>query len=258
MRVTVIVPVLYGEPQLGTTLTRLTALRDRLDLETLIVVDVPDPSREREARAANDPTAAEHGARAVYRIGERGFGAALRYAFAQATGDVMVPFMGDCSDDPETIVAMVGRVEGGCDVVAGSRYMRGGGVVGDTAKQRFSRWYSVAVRIAGGPPIHDISNAFKAYRREVVRSMACVADSFDVSVELTVRAARAGFRICEVPTVWTNRELGSSNFRIAREIRNYGRWLLFAAGGRLSKTPAPARPAVEADQAPAPTRDEAR
>jgi len=45
--------VLYAEPQLLETLGRLAALRDRLDVEILMVVDVPDPSREAEARAAH-------------------------------------------------------------------------------------------------------------------------------------------------------------------------------------------------------------
>jgi dolichol-phosphate mannosyltransferase len=70
------------------------------------------------------------------------------------------------------------------------------------------------------------------------------AASFDISVELTVKAALAGFRIGEIPTVWTNRELGSSNFKVANEIGNYWRWLVLAARGRLQ--PRPRSPAVPA------------
>ena len=51
MRVSLVVPVLYREPQLGQTLAGLASLRGRLDLEILVVVDVPDPSREAESRA---------------------------------------------------------------------------------------------------------------------------------------------------------------------------------------------------------------
>jgi hypothetical protein len=145
---------------------------------------------------------------------------------------VVIPFMGDQSDDPNTIPRMAEKIEEGFDVVSGSRYMRGGGIVGNTAKQRMSRLYSMLIRLAGGPPIHDVSNAFKAYRRKVVETVPTVADSFDVSVELTVKAARAGFRIGEIPTVWTNREVGTSNFNVGRELRNYRRWLLFALRGR--------------------------
>jgi glycosyltransferase involved in cell wall biosynthesis len=244
VKVTVIVPVLYREPQLAKTLSRLDTLREKEDVEILVVVDVPDASREEESRSANDPAAGGTGARILYRIGERGFGAALRYAFGQGVGDAFVPFMGDESDRAEDIPRMVEELERGYDVVAGSRYMRGGGTIGITAKQRFSRLYSLMVRLAGGPHIHDVSNAFKAYRREVVERVSTEAASFDISVELTVKAAMAGFRIGEIPTVWTNRELGSSNFKVANEIGNYWRWLVLAAQGRLQ--PRPRRPAVPA------------
>jgi hypothetical protein len=237
VKVTVIVPVLYREPQLAKTLGRLATLRETADIEILVIADVPDPSREREARDANDPAADESGARVLYRVGERGFGSALRYAFAHGAGDAFVPFMGDESDRAEDILRMVEALERGYDVVAGSRYMRGGGTAGITTKQRFSRLYSMVLRIVGGLPIHDVSNAFKAYRREVVEQVRTEAASFDISVELTVKAALAGFRIGEIPTVWTNRELGSSNFDVPKEIANYWRWLVLAGRGRLGRRP---------------------
>jgi glycosyl transferase family 2 len=237
VKVTVIVPVLYREPQLAKTLARLDSLRDKANLEILVVVDVPDPSSEHEARTANDAVAEESGARVLYRVGQRGFGPALRYAFGQGVGDAFIPFMGDESDRAEDIPTMVEALERGYDVVAGSRYMPGGQTVGITTKQRVSRLYSMLIRIAGGPPIHDVSNAFKAYRREVVEHVSTEAASFDISVELTVKAALAGFRVGEIPTVWTNRRLGSSQFKASKEIGHYWRWLVLTARGRLRLRP---------------------
>jgi hypothetical protein len=234
VKTSVIVPVLYEETRLRETLKRLERVRDRIDLEILLVVDVPDPSREAEARLANDPVAKEVGAQVEYRAGERGFGEALRRGFAVAHGDVVVPFMADVCDDPEDILRLVARIQEGYDVVAGSRYMRGGGIVGNTSKQRLSRLYSMLVRMVGGPRIHDVSNAFKAYRRSVIKGVPTEAASFDISVELTVKAAAAGFRISEIPTVWTNRREGTSRFHMRREVSNYGRWLLYAFRNRTN------------------------
>jgi glycosyltransferase involved in cell wall biosynthesis len=234
VKVTVIVPVLYREPGLTQALGRLTSLGNRADLEILVVVDVPDASREVEARRINDAVAADPGARVLYRVGERGFGSALRYAFSQAVGDVLVPFMGDESDRAEDIPRMIEKLETGYDVVAGSRYMQGGETVGMTPKQRISHAYSLLVRAVGGLEIHDVSNAFKAYRRAVVETVRTEAESFDISVELTIKAARAGFRVGEIPTTWTNRAIGTSNFRFSKEVPNYGRWLVLAARGRFA------------------------
>jgi hypothetical protein len=142
--------------------------------------------------------------------------------------------MGDESDRAEDIPRMVEKLETGYDVVAGSRYMQGGQTVGMTSKQQVSHAYSLLVRAVGGLEIHDVSNAFKAYRRAVVETVRTEAESFDISVELTIKAAQAGFRVGEIPTTWTNRAIGSSNFRFSKEILNYGRWLALAARGRFT------------------------
>ena len=236
-KTSVIVPVLYDEPRLAATLRGLAALRDVMDVEVLVAVDVPDPRREAGARARNDAVAAAAGAVALYRVGERGFGSALRWAFARASGDVVIPFMADGSDDPRDIPVMLRALDDGLDIVVGSRYMAGGRIVGNSAKQRLSRLYSTLVRLAGGPAVHDVSNAFKAYRRDVLESVPTHADSFDISVELTVRAHAAGMRVGEIPTVWTNRDAGASHFRMGRELGNYWRWLVMAARSRPAPAP---------------------
>jgi dolichol-phosphate mannosyltransferase len=245
VKASIIIPILYVEPQLRQTVGRLGALRDRLDLEILLVVDVPDASRQEEARRENDRIAGEMDAKAIYRLGERGFGSALRYGFEQATADAVIPFMGDACDEASDIPRLMNTLEEGWDVVAGSRYMRGGRVVGNSLKQRLSRLYGWLVRMVGGPPIHDVSNAFKAYRRVVVDAIPTAAGSYDVSVELTVKAYRAGFRVTEIPTTWTNRELGESNWRFSRELKRYWRWLRLAARRQVRDRPAVAPPRSE-------------
>jgi dolichol-phosphate mannosyltransferase len=231
VKASVVIPILYTEPRLGETLRALTRQAGSVDPEIVLVVDVPDPEREAETRAAIDPLAREAGAAVEYRIGRRGFGSALRTGFARATGDAVIPVMADACDDPGDIPRLVGKLDQGWDVVAGSRYMRGGRIVGNTLKQWMSRLYGFLVRILGGPPVHDVSNAFKAYRKSVVQAVDTVADSYDISVELTVKAHRAGFAITEIPTTWTNRQAGQSHWRFSRELRRYARWLRLAAAG---------------------------
>jgi glycosyltransferase involved in cell wall biosynthesis len=245
VKVSIIVPVLYGEPDLRRTVRRLRALGNHLDLEILLVVDVPDPLREEAVRQATEPIAEDVGARVHYRIGKRGFGTALREGFSLSNGDIAIPFMGDACDDPDDIPRLVAGIEQGFDVIAGSRYMRDGRIIGNTLKQRLSHLYSFLMRLCGGPRIHDISNAFKAYRREVLESVDSVSDSFDVSVELTLKASRAGFRVGEIATDWTNRRAGRSHFSFRSELRNYGRWLLLALRTRQGRSQRPGVGVVE-------------
>ncbi len=147
----------------------------------------------------------------------------------------MIPVMADACDDPGDIPRLVSKLEEGWDVVAGSRYMRGGRIIGNTLKQWMSRLYGFLVRLVGGPPIHDVSNAFKAYRSSVVETVDTAAESYDISVELTVKAHRAGFSVTEIPTTWTNRQAGESHWHFWRELRRYARWLRLAATGRRGR-----------------------
>jgi hypothetical protein len=137
--------------------------------------------------------------------------------------------MADCSDDIAALPRMLAEIEAGADIAVGCRYMPGGGIVGDDLKQRISRLYSRLLQATSGVRCRDVSNSFKAYRREVWERIDSEATSFDFSVEMTVKAAAEGYRISEVPAVWTNRQVGRSQFSMLRELPNYGRWLFYAA-----------------------------
>jgi glycosyltransferase involved in cell wall biosynthesis len=230
--VSVVIPVYVSEALLPLTLARVDAIRNDADLEVLLVVDVPRRELEHHARDANNPVAERYGAIPLYRFEERGFGSALRRGFAATHGDAVIPVMADNSDAPEDIPRLLGALEHGWDVVAASRYMRGGQIVGHSTKQWISRSYSLAIRALGGPSVADVSNAFKAYRRSVIDAVTTVSESFDISVEITVKAAAQGFTVTQVPTTWTNRAEGESRFDFARELSNYGRWLTYVAKAR--------------------------
>lgn len=232
MLVSVVIPVFYEESMLPGVLARLVDLRTRVDIEILLVVDVPDPSREDEVRSRNDALASRFQCVTLYRIGERGFGSALRKGFENTSGEIIVPMMGDGSDAPEDIPEFVRKIEQGWDVVGGSRYMREGRIVGRSLKQVVSRAYSLASLALGGPPILDVSNAFKAYRKLVLMDIDSVSESFDISVELTVKAFAQGYAITQIPTVWTNRAEGRSQFFFWHETSNYWRWLVYVVLAR--------------------------
>jgi dolichol-phosphate mannosyltransferase len=57
---------------------------------------------------------------------------------------------------------------------------------------------------------------------------------FEIGIELTAKAKRAGRPVAEIPTIWLDRQAGVSNFKIAQWIPSYLRWYRFAFGPRLS------------------------
>jgi len=229
LTVSLILPVLNQEPRLEDVLRQIQSLVGDYQPEVLVVYDVTRRELLDAVRTEQQDLGERYGVRCITRLDERGFGSALRAGFEASRGDVIIPIMGDCSDDIAAIPRMLQRIAGGADVVAGSRYMPGGAIVGDTAKQQISRLYSRGIRAVSSVPCDDLSNSFRAYRRQVWESIPNEASSFDISVEMTVKAAAQGYRVEQVPAVWTNREAGQSHFRMLKELPNYGRWLLYAA-----------------------------
>jgi hypothetical protein len=136
--------------------------------------------------------------------------------------------MADLADDLNVVPEMVRLLEEGADIAVACRYMPEGHIIGDTPKQRLSRLYSRLVSLLSTVPCRDVSNSFKAYRRQVWETIPARSTSFDLSVELTVKAAAQGYRIAEVPATWTNRATGQSSFAMLQELPAYSRWLLFA------------------------------
>lgn len=227
--VSLILPVLNHEERLTDVLEQIrTTLPDPAP-EVIIVYDVTRPGLLDAVNAEQRDLEQRYGIRAVTRTEERGFGSALRAGFEAAGGDIIIPIMADCSDDIAAIPRMLDEIQAGADIVAGSRYMPGGRIIGDTPKQQLSRLYSILMRLITGVSCQDVSNSFKAYRRAVWANIPNESTSFDISVEMTVKAATQGFRISQVPSVWTNRQVGRSQFGMLKEFRNYARWLLYAA-----------------------------
>ncbi len=96
-------------------------------------------------------------------------------------------------------------------------------------KRLLSRWAGLSLHRLRGLPTRDPTNNFKLYRTAMLRALPLDAEGgFDVALELTVKAWRAGYRIVELPATWHDRTAGRSRFRLARWLPRYLRWYLLA------------------------------
>jgi dolichol-phosphate mannosyltransferase len=155
---------------------------------------------------------------------------AIRSGIDAATGDVVIVTMADLSDDPIIANEMVRRIRAGeADIVCASRYMPGGKQSGGgMLKKTLSRFAGLSLYFAGFP-VHDVTNAFRGYRRDVLKSIEIESrGGFEYSLELTAKAHAAGYRVVEVPTHWRDRSAGQSRFRLFKWLPRYIRWYLYA------------------------------
>jgi glycosyltransferase involved in cell wall biosynthesis len=176
------------------------------------------------------------------RIG-RGVLNAMKSGIGEAHGAYVLISMGDGSDEPHLVDPMLDLARAGADIVAPSRYMRGGQQIGGPLLKRLlSRLAGLSLHWFGGVATHDATNNFKLYSRRFLDSVTIESRAgFELGLELTVKATIAGRRVAELPTTWRDRTAGKSNFKLRQWLPHYLRWYAVAFRSRLRGRPAQAR-----------------
>jgi len=165
----------------------------------------------------------------------RGVLNAIKSGLAAARAPYVLVTMGDGSDDPGDIDSMYVLAKGGADVVAGSRYMRGGHQLGGPLlKRSMSRAAGLSLHWVAGIPVHDATSNFRMYSRRLLDKVTIESDGgFELGIELTVKAHLLGMRVAEVPTTWRDRTAGQSRFQLWRWLPRYLRWYRRGIAGRF-------------------------
>lgn len=160
----------------------------------------------------------------------RGVVGAILTGFNEVESGPILVVMADLSDDLGQVDKMLALYKEGHDLVAGSRYMKGGSIEGGPwFKQLLSRMAGLSLYLFRGIPTHDATNAFKIYDRQMLKPMTIESQrGFELNLELTVKAFLAGYRIAEVPSRWKDRARGESRFQLWGWLPHYLKWYLFA------------------------------
>jgi len=199
------------------------AVLDRLPGATLLVVD--DASPDGTGRVADELAAVDPRIRVHHRPAKHGLGKAYIDGFriCLAAGAARIVQMdADWSHDPHYLPQLMAALEGGpgtprpdgADLVIGSRYVKGGGVRDWGVLRRLvSRGGSIFARTVLRLTPHDLTGAFKVWRREALAATPwdrLHSGGYVFSIEMTYLASRRGVRIAEVPIVFTDRQVGVS------------------------------------------------
>ncbi|HEX9044547.1 MAG TPA: polyprenol monophosphomannose synthase [Candidatus Limnocylindrales bacterium] len=193
-----------------------TAILGALPAATLLVVDDSSPDGTGDLAdgcAARDPRVlVEH------RAGKEGLGRAYLDGFRVALAggaSVVVQMDADWSHDPARLPAIIAPIlDGRADLVIGSRYTRGGGVVDwGLGRRLISRGGSLFAKLVLWLGPNDLTGGFKAWRASTladVPSGRIHAGGYVFQIEMTYRASRAGARVVEVPITFRDRRVGRS------------------------------------------------
>ncbi len=148
--------------------------------------------------------------------GYHGFGRAIIYGLDNMSGDAVVIMMADESDDCRDVVRYWQELNCGYDCVFGSRFIRGGGVIDyPWFKLAINRIANKFLQILFSFKLNDTTNAFKAYRREVIEGCRpLIAPHFNLTVEIPLKAAVRGYSWTVIPITWRNRRTGEAKLKI--------------------------------------------
>jgi dolichol-phosphate mannosyltransferase len=145
-----------------------------------------------------------------------GFGRAVVRGLDFSRGDAVVIMMADECDDVRDAVKYWRLLNEGYDCVFGSRFMQGGGVMDYPRVKLFlNRLANLFIRVLFRIKLNDTTNAFKAYRREVIDGCRpLISPHFNLTVELPLKAIVRGFSWTVMPITWRNRRTGVPKLKI--------------------------------------------
>jgi glycosyltransferase involved in cell wall biosynthesis len=171
----------------------------------LIIVD--DGSSDRTLEIARKIEAEDNRVRVLAQGYNQGKGAALRQGISLATAPIVIIQDADLEYDPADYEALVGPIlDGNADVVYGSRFTSPG------PHRVMYFWHSVGNKVLTtlsnaitNLNLTDMETCYKAFRREIIQSIALEEDRFGFEPEVTAKVARRGVRIYEVGISYAGR-----------------------------------------------------
>lgn len=221
MRTLVVIPTYDEALNIEQVVSELHAEQPRVDV---LVVD--DGSPDGTGEIADAMAAADSRVHVLHRTSKQGLGAAYRAGFAWGLSrgyDRLVEMDADGSHRPRDLEAMIEASREGADLVVGSRWVPGGGVVNWPWYRRLiSRGGTRYARLMLGIDVRDATGGFRVFRRhtlERLRLEDVASEGYCFQIDMTRRTLAAGMTVVEVPITFVERERGSSKMsgRIVRE-----------------------------------------
>ena len=203
MKLSIIIPVFNERATLPTVLDNVAGVS--FDKEILIVDDgSTDGTRE---YLQNMPQNPGEGIRVFFHEKNRGKGAALRTGFREVQGDIVIIQDADLEYDPGDYANLLKPIlDGRADVVYGSRFLGGPHRVLFFWHYVGNKLLTLISNMLTNLNLSDMETCYKVLRSEVIRNLAFTSNGFAIEAEITVKIAKAGYRVYETPISYSGRD----------------------------------------------------
>jgi dolichol-phosphate mannosyltransferase len=215
IKLSVVIPAHNEAESIANTVGSTVAELEQAGIEHEILV-IDDSSGDGTGEIVSAIATGNPNVRCVRSHMPPGFGHAVRAGLELYSGDVVAIMMADMSDSPRDLVLYYRVLEQGYDCAFGTRFGRGGSVQDyPRVKLVLNRLVNAGIRFLFQHGYNDTTNAFKAYRREVIDQLQpLLSNHFNLTVELPLKAITRGYSFAVVPVSWTNRRQGVSKLSL--------------------------------------------
>jgi glycosyltransferase involved in cell wall biosynthesis len=198
---TVIVPVFNERATVAEIIRRMRAVELPVVMQIIVVDDGSSDGSDKVLKALEDSTV-----RVLIHPENRGKGAAIQTALAEARGDLILIQDADLEYDPDDWPRLLEPImKGKARVVYGSRF------TGERKNMLPLHWFgnrllSLVTNVLYSSTLSDMETCYKLFDAQVLEGMTIVSKRFDFEPEVTAKVLRRGHRIYEVPISYAGRE----------------------------------------------------
>lgn len=211
----IVIPARDEEGSVGITVEHLHEKLTNAGIKHEIVV-VNDGSKDGTWALLQDLQKRITELQPVNNEGPNGIGRAIVCGLNAMRGDAVVIMMADESDSPDEVVLYWKKLNEGYECVFGSRFIKGGSTTDYPKFKLFvNRIVNYVIRVLFQMTLNDTTNAFKAYRREVIEGCRpLISPHFNLLVELPLKAIVRGYSWTVMPISWKNRKTGEAKLKL--------------------------------------------
>ncbi|MBI4139724.1 glycosyltransferase [Candidatus Woesearchaeota archaeon] len=155
--------------------------------------------------------------RLITRSEKKGIGGAIAEGYNSANGDIIISSDADMSLNPSDMLKLLDKLNCGFDIVVGSKYSKGSVYEKRSFRKLLqslvSRFGNVYIRLLLGIPINDFTLNFRAFRKEIWKSISTVEQDNVMLLEMLYRAHTKGYSIASIPVEFSERKYGTTKFK---------------------------------------------
>ena len=214
----IVIPAYKEAANLSRTIEGITNALEAAGFSDFEIIVIDDASNDGTAEFMANMEARDPRIRGIMNTTRTGFGRSIRQGLDLYSGDSVCITMADQSDDPADLVRYLALLDEGAECVFGSRFSNASRLHGyPFRKYLANRLVNSCIQLMFLLPLNDITGAFKCYRRHVIDGIQpLVSNSFNITVEMPLKAISRGYRYEVIPINWTNQADRTSNLRLGR------------------------------------------